>query len=589
MSEVDRAEVDKLAGEVAELQKICGRLVRENEDLRDRVMTLGARATNSAALVAVSPGGLTVGAPASADGVSRRRLLGKALGAAAVTVVGSAVLVDREARPASASDGANVVAGAVTTAETRTSVLYDGAAGYAGVVLLGNDSTYNGASGNYPAGLGGWAGAGSTAGKGGVANGVYGYTDNGDGNGVVGYNSGAVAGSGAGVLGLAFGAKNTAVQAHNTLGTAVSGTSDSTASDATAIVGVISSTSPGGFSAAVRGQNNGTSGLGIGVSASHVGSGWAVYATSVSGIGVNASGGTGTGLNAAGATGISAQGTVLGVTASGPTAVKARGTTIGLDVSGPTGVAATGTTVGVTASGPTGVAATGTTIGVTASGPTGVTATGTTIGVTASGPTGVAATGTTIGVTASGPTGVAATGTTVGVTASGPTGVAATGTTIGVTASGPTAVTAAGTVVGLSASGRTAVSATATGGVAVAVAATATSAAATVHATNTGKGPALRAITGGGSGVNATACIVGDSKNGTGVLGLSDGLTGVQGYSKAGRGGVFAGAKAQIQLKQGSLESHPTTGETGDFFCDKTGRLWFCKKGGATAIWKQIA
>ena len=78
-------------------------------------------------------------------------------------------------------------------------------------------------------------------------------------------NSGAVAGTGAGVLGLAFGAKNTAVQGHNSLGTAVSGTTDSTAADATAVLGVVSSSSPGGFSSAVRGQNNGTSGLGIGV------------------------------------------------------------------------------------------------------------------------------------------------------------------------------------------------------------------------------------------------------------------------------------------------------------------------------------
>ena len=103
-----------------------------------------------------------------------------------------------------------------------------------------------------------------------MANGIYGYTDNGAGNGVVGYNSNLVSGSGAGVLGLAFGANAAGVRGTNTAGTAVSGTSSSTAGDATAIIGVISSTSPGGFSSAVRGQNNGTGGLGIGVWASHV-------------------------------------------------------------------------------------------------------------------------------------------------------------------------------------------------------------------------------------------------------------------------------------------------------------------------------
>jgi hypothetical protein len=121
----------------------------------------------------------------------------KALGAAAVTVVGGAVLANRGALPADASTGSNVIAGGQTTAEARTSVVYDGAGGFGGVVLLGNDSTYSGSSAGFPTALGGWAGAGATAGKGGVANGVYGFTDNGNGNGVVGVNSGSVAGSGA--------------------------------------------------------------------------------------------------------------------------------------------------------------------------------------------------------------------------------------------------------------------------------------------------------------------------------------------------------------------------------------------------------
>jgi trimeric autotransporter adhesin len=145
------------------------------------------------------------------------------------------------------------VAGGETTAESRTSVRCDGASGFAGVVLLGNDSSYSGNGANFPAGVGGWAGAGSTAGSGGVANGVYGYTDNGSGNGVVGVNSNFVAGPGAGVLGVASGSA-----------TGVKGTNDSTLSSAVAVNGVISSTSPGGFSSAVRGQNNGSGGLGIG-------------------------------------------------------------------------------------------------------------------------------------------------------------------------------------------------------------------------------------------------------------------------------------------------------------------------------------
>jgi hypothetical protein len=63
-------------------------------------------------------------------------------------------------------------------------------------------------------------------------------------------------------------------------------TNPSTAAYAFALHGIISSASPGAWSAAVRGQNNGTGGHGIGVWGSQDGSGWGVYGTSVSGYGV---------------------------------------------------------------------------------------------------------------------------------------------------------------------------------------------------------------------------------------------------------------------------------------------------------------
>ncbi|MBS1511389.1 MAG: hypothetical protein JST86_11150 [Bacteroidetes bacterium] len=67
---------------------------------------------------------------------------------------------------------------------------------------------------------------------------------------------------------------------------ALSGTSRSTAGSANAILGTISNTSPGGFSTALRGINNGTGGLGIGVWGSQNGSGWGVYGNTPDGIGV---------------------------------------------------------------------------------------------------------------------------------------------------------------------------------------------------------------------------------------------------------------------------------------------------------------
>ncbi len=94
---------------------------------------------------------------------------------------------------------------------------------------------------------------------------------------------------------------------------AITGTSASADANATAVTGTISSTTPGGFSAGIRGINNGTAGLGIGVYGSQAGSGWGVYGTTPNGIGVNGVSTTSTGVN-----GSSTSGTgVAGASTSG--------------------------------------------------------------------------------------------------------------------------------------------------------------------------------------------------------------------------------------------------------------------------------
>ncbi|MFN8291466.1 MAG: hypothetical protein U0U70_14510 [Chitinophagaceae bacterium] len=70
----------------------------------------------------------------------------------------------------------------------------------------------------------------------------------------------------------------------------------STAANAFGVQSVIAPTAPGGFSAALRGQNNGTGGLGIGVWGSQAGSGWGVYGTTPSGLGVYGNTSSGFGL-----------------------------------------------------------------------------------------------------------------------------------------------------------------------------------------------------------------------------------------------------------------------------------------------------
>ncbi len=96
--------------------------------------------------------------------------------------------------------------------------------------------------------------------------------------------------------------------ATGTLG-AITGSSASNDANATAILGTMSSTSPGGFSAAVRGVNNGNLGLGIGVWGSQAGSGWGVYGTSPNGFGVNGLSTASTGVNGSSTSGMGVAGT----------------------------------------------------------------------------------------------------------------------------------------------------------------------------------------------------------------------------------------------------------------------------------------
>ncbi|WP_423737563.1 hypothetical protein [Chitinophaga caseinilytica] len=100
-------------------------------------------------------------------------------------------------------------------------------------------------------------------------------------------------------------------------GTSLEGVNNTTTSNIATVRGVVSPESPGGFSAGVRGINNGTGGLGIGVWGSQNGSGWGVYGStpnglgvygnaSANGYGVYANSNTGTGLNATSNNGIPA-------------------------------------------------------------------------------------------------------------------------------------------------------------------------------------------------------------------------------------------------------------------------------------------
>ena len=292
---------------------------------------------------------------------SRARLL-RAAGVGAVVAAAGGLELNGGTEKASANDGDPVTAGKITDTTSGTMVNFVGPPGFKNAALCGTDNGDfgNEASFNFPAGVAGIGGGGQSRKYLGVANGVYGYTDNGNGNGVVGYNSNNLPGAGAGVLGLAFGTNSYGVQGANTVGTGVLGSASSPANFAAGVLGHHSgtqggigvhgvqdgsgwggyfqsargiglvasvgagagqgiyatnhSTSAGAIgvqgevtsksavvrSAGVRGVNDSTSAEGIGVWGSHAGSGWGGNFTSMSGIGVQADGGSGTGVRAVG-------------------------------------------------------------------------------------------------------------------------------------------------------------------------------------------------------------------------------------------------------------------------------------------------
>jgi hypothetical protein len=130
-----------------------------------------------------------------------------------------------------------------------------------------------------------------------------------------------------------------------------------------------------------------------------------------------------------------------------------------------------------------------------------------------------------------------------------------------------------------------------------------------IHAATTGTGNAIYGETSGiGQAVQGNATgpgfgVVGRTASdyASGVFGsTTGGGSGVQasstsgpafrGGSTMGRGAVLSSGKvAQLKLTPSTAATHPTHGQRGDLFVDNQGRLWFCKKGGATATWVKVA
>jgi hypothetical protein len=104
-----------------------------------------------------------------------------------------------------------------------------------------------------------------------------------------------------------------------------------------------------------------------------------------------------------------------------------------------------------------------------------------------------------------------------------------------------------------------------------------------------GAGPGLHGR-GEGTGQGVWGEINDSSKTQAAIIGTTEGSgPAIEGRSVRGRGGAFRGKKAQIRLIPSTATTKPSTGSRGDLFVDSSGRLWYCKTGGSTTGWKQLA
>lgn len=168
---------------------------------------------------------------------SRRGLL-KLAGAAAV---GAVAVTAAGAKSAAADDGFTIVGGNTSTANP-TKVLYTGTAGATVSAVVFDSFGYLGNLALHPAALSGWTGAAANK----PASGIYGYTANADGFGVIGRNDAA----GVGVHGRC--ANGTGISAQGATGMNISGTNTGGSIQGSAGDGLVA-IGAGANSAGVRG------------------------------------------------------------------------------------------------------------------------------------------------------------------------------------------------------------------------------------------------------------------------------------------------------------------------------------------------
>ncbi|KAA1421198.1 hypothetical protein F0U44_02485 [Nocardioides humilatus] len=327
----------------------------------------------------------------------------------------------------------------------------------------------------------------------------------------------------------------------------------------------LKTTSTPNHTAAVYGEHRNTDTFGTGVIGSHAGAGWGMWAQTVSGIGIHADGGTGIGVEGF---------------ANGPsdTSYGVRGAHDGAGCVAVKGDAVNG--VGVVGRGKIqGVQGVGTGTAFTTSGVFGYISNGASAGAGVYGET-----------ASTGNIGFGVVGSHLG-TGSGVLGYCDGGTGV----EGRTSATNPSSygVVGRASNSAPATNTAGVFGVTTSL----NNGGYGVQGSHAGTGIAVYGKSERGAGVrgvtnSATTDGYGlhgiHSGTGTAVYGQTAQGVGVRGFGGTGRGGVFTGAAAQVNLTPGALATHPTNGIKGDLYADSTGRLWFCKVGGGSATWVQL-
>jgi hypothetical protein len=219
---------------------------------------------------------------------SRRAILAAAVGGVVASLAGA---LGRPA-PARAAAGDPLIVGQANNSGISQTTLTNSGTGAA--FTLKTTNTVSGATGIF-----GWTSQTGT----GVTRGVYAKAEGPNSYGVQAFQA-ASSGSGAAIL--AAGTNNDGMRAttDNAEKLAVYGTNSSSADFAIAIRGVITSSTPGQYSAGVVGTNLGTGGNGIGVWGSQNGTGTGVYGAALGGTGVYGLSDSGTAVRAYAISGI---------------------------------------------------------------------------------------------------------------------------------------------------------------------------------------------------------------------------------------------------------------------------------------------